>query len=249
MDDEDWKKYQAEDMVCQEWKSCESFEEKNGLLFRSTSEGLKVVVPVSRRETVFRQHHDHALSGHLGVKPTIRRIRQMYWWPSLDKDVREMIASCVPCNQRSPYGKTRAPLKKLPSEASWSAVSDHSEDERGDEWKADRPRPLRAEQPLPKRLPYPLRSRRRVADKDKEDPVEIVDTSAATLPVTTLPPTMSPLPFEDSADRAKITQTAAETHLTTMPPEALPSLSANSPEVCPGAYDEQISESVTSGRI
>ncbi|XP_046408534.1 uncharacterized protein LOC124173054 [Ischnura elegans] len=134
-------------------------------------------------------------------------------------------------------------VSDLESEASWSAVSDHSEDERGGEWKADRPRPLRAEQPLPQRSPYPLRSRRRVADKDKEDPVEIVDTSAATLPVTTLPPTMSPPPFEDSVDHAKITQAAAETPLTTMPPEVLPSLSANSPEVCPSAYDEQSSES------
>ncbi|XP_046407957.1 uncharacterized protein LOC124172555 [Ischnura elegans] len=134
-------------------------------------------------------------------------------------------------------------VSDLESEASWSAVSDHSEDERADEWKADRPRPPRAEQPLPQRSPYPLRSRRRVADKDKEDPVEIVDTSAATLPVTTLPSSQCPPHFEDSADRAKITQTAAETPLTTMPPEALSSLSANSPEVCPGAYDEQSSES------
>lgn len=106
---------QRADEECQKWRSQKGFEEERGILKKLTDKGRQIVVPRPLRLEVLRQCHDHPLAGHMGVRPTLSRIREMYWWPSLRRDCEEYLKGCVSCHQRSPYGKTKATLQELPA--------------------------------------------------------------------------------------------------------------------------------------
>jgi hypothetical protein len=51
----------------------------------------KIVIPVSLREQVIRQHHDPVFAGHQGEKTTLSSLRLHYYWPSMLKDVENFI--------------------------------------------------------------------------------------------------------------------------------------------------------------
>lgn len=106
---------QEEDENCIKWRSEKGFIEEGGILKKVTEKGARVVVPNSWRSEALRQCHDHPLAGHMGIGPTISRVKEIYWWPNLRRDCEEFVKNCVSCNQRSPYGKKRAPLQELPA--------------------------------------------------------------------------------------------------------------------------------------
>ena len=74
-------------------------------------------MPMKMREEMLRKLH----SGHQGIVKTVRRSRDAVWWPSLNKEVKEMVESCNICikNQRMRF----SPLKPsvLP-EGPWEEV-------------------------------------------------------------------------------------------------------------------------------
>jgi transposase InsO family protein len=106
---------QKEDENCLRWRSEKGFIEEGGILRKITEEGAKVVVPNSWRSEALRQCHDHPLAGHMGVGPTVSRAKEIYWWPTLRKDCEDFVKNCVSCQQRSPYGRTKATLQELPA--------------------------------------------------------------------------------------------------------------------------------------
>lgn len=57
----------------------------------------KLVVPEILRNNVLKECHDDPVSGHLGMKKSILRARQHYFWPSLIKDVKEHVRKCDIC--------------------------------------------------------------------------------------------------------------------------------------------------------
>lgn len=59
---------------------------------------MQAIVPYSERRTVLAQYHDNRSSGHLGVSKTISKIRQGYYWPGIQSDVRAYIAGCDKCS-------------------------------------------------------------------------------------------------------------------------------------------------------
>lgn len=77
----------------------------------------RLYVPMKMREEMLRKLH----SGHQGIVKTVRRSRDAVWWPSLNKEVKEMVESCNICikNQRMRF----SPLKPsvLP-EGPWEEV-------------------------------------------------------------------------------------------------------------------------------
>jgi transposase InsO family protein len=113
--DVDFGAEQAKDDECSRWKDRAEFVTEAGVLYRKTGAGNRIVVPMQCRAEIMRQAHEHILSGHGGVRATTARIERKFWWPHLKKDVKYHVLSCIPCNQRSPYGKGRAPLQALPS--------------------------------------------------------------------------------------------------------------------------------------
>ncbi|KAF4529666.1 hypothetical protein B566_EDAN017966 [Ephemera danica] len=69
-----------------------------------------IVVPRAVRRLVLAAYHDEALAAHLGVFKTYRRIRNLYTWPNLRRDVIEYVRSCELCQtgkslNHFPFGK------------------------------------------------------------------------------------------------------------------------------------------------
>ena len=75
----------------------------------------QVVIPACYRTKVIRLAHDH-LGGHLGVRKTIKRLQQHFYWVGMHRDVSRYCKSCHTCqvvgkpNQKIPP----APLQPIP---------------------------------------------------------------------------------------------------------------------------------------
>ena len=77
------------------------------LLFR----GDRLVVPAALRERVFSNGHE----GHQGVVRTKQRIRARFWWPRLDRDVRERLGGCPVCSRHDEHvRRENPPLQPIP---------------------------------------------------------------------------------------------------------------------------------------
>ena len=123
------KAQQADDVLTQNIKTLE--EEKplaqgvppglrkkfiqNGLLCRNyqssstSTTNIQVVIPTSMTTTILQQLHDN--SGHLGVKKTTEGMKQRFYWPGYELDIKKWILECQQCQQRNiPQPKPQAPL-------------------------------------------------------------------------------------------------------------------------------------------
>ena len=98
------------------WSQRAQLEVHNGMLYRRwTDENkstLQAIIPVKERRNVLQFSHDHKTSGHVGVTKTLSKIRQAYYWPGLQRDVRQYIAGCETCSKSKGPNKTpRAPMQ------------------------------------------------------------------------------------------------------------------------------------------
>ena len=97
-------------------------------------ETLKVLRRVEQREkvsdrnrqlTILKQRHENLTSGHFGVMRTMEAITRDFYWPTLAKDVKEYVESCITCQKskplrRKPFGK----IMPLPvSIGPWRSIS------------------------------------------------------------------------------------------------------------------------------
>ena len=71
-------------------------------------------IPKELRTEILFSHHDHLLSGHLGVQKTYEKLRLRYYWPRLFKTVEEWVRSCPDCQTRKNPAAMRAPVTPLP---------------------------------------------------------------------------------------------------------------------------------------
>lgn len=72
----------------------------------------QAIVPLSQRRLILKYTHDIKASGHLGVRKTLSKIRQRYFWPGLQNDVRAYIAGCEKCMKRKGPTKSKmAPMQ------------------------------------------------------------------------------------------------------------------------------------------
>lgn len=58
-----------------------------------------LIVPVSLREKVLKACHDDRNSGHLGINKTLDRVRNKYYWHSINLGVRLHVQGCHSCNK------------------------------------------------------------------------------------------------------------------------------------------------------
>ncbi len=56
-------------------------------------------VPEATRLAVLRWGHSSKLAVHPGVRGTLAIIRQRFWWPTREHDIRRFVASCPVCAQ------------------------------------------------------------------------------------------------------------------------------------------------------
>jgi len=87
----------------------------------------RILVPESGtlRLRVLQYHHDHPVSGHLGMNKTLALIRREYVWPSIHSSVTDYCRSCTTCSRsksrrHKPYGLLRQlPIPFRP----WDSIS------------------------------------------------------------------------------------------------------------------------------
>jgi hypothetical protein len=58
---------------------------------------LLIIVPAALRRTMFVAYHAAPTCGHMGRYKTLFRLRQQFFWPSMRKQVDEMVAACPHC--------------------------------------------------------------------------------------------------------------------------------------------------------
>ena len=77
---------------------------------------FQFIVPQQKRREIVETAHDKTLSGHCGVEKTQFRIRQRYYWPSWEKEVRDYVLSCETCQCTKALNSTpRTPLQIITS--------------------------------------------------------------------------------------------------------------------------------------
>ena len=107
------------------WSQWNRLFVKNGILYREWKvvgtdlSQFQVVIPLKERRTVLRYCHDHKSSGHLGMKKTLGKVREKFYWPSLQNDVRAYVAGCEKCLMR----KAPSRLKKAPMQIMHSGIT------------------------------------------------------------------------------------------------------------------------------
>lgn len=59
-----------------------------------------LVIPAHLREEILYSHHSEPLAGHLGLTKTLFKIKERYFWESLQKDVERFVRGCEDCQAR-----------------------------------------------------------------------------------------------------------------------------------------------------
>ena len=91
----------------------------NGLLVKSLSVDKSLpqyefVIPKSLVSSVLQDLHCSPFAGHLGLKRTLQRPKERYYWPEMNADITSFIQSCQICAQikLDPHHK-KAPLQSI----------------------------------------------------------------------------------------------------------------------------------------
>ena len=95
--------------------------QKEGILLRKwrrrdlkEPEVLQLVLPKEYRTPVLKLAHSVPISGHLGREKTMQRILARFYWPTVQKDVRQYCKECPQCQLSSKRKGPRVPLMPLP---------------------------------------------------------------------------------------------------------------------------------------
>ncbi|XP_042878233.1 uncharacterized protein LOC122257193 [Penaeus japonicus] len=92
---------------------------KKGILYRRVVHAdnvtEQIVVPCESRDAVMEIAHSSLMSGHLGIKKTLMRIQNKFFWPGMQSEVARFCRSCDPCQRTVDKGRvSRAKLGRMP---------------------------------------------------------------------------------------------------------------------------------------
>ena len=73
------------------WNNRDELTIQNGILFK----GMKVVIPQALRHEMIKRTH----SSHLGIEASLRKARDVIYWPGMNAEIREFIRQCSTCNE------------------------------------------------------------------------------------------------------------------------------------------------------
>ncbi len=74
----------------------------------------QLLVPKSRRETLFQAAHCNPMVGHLGQAATLNRLMARFFWLGIHENVRRWCAACRECQLVNPPASPKASLRPLP---------------------------------------------------------------------------------------------------------------------------------------
>ena len=96
---------------------------RDGLLYRRWTPRIKngkefgvdqLVLPREFRLVVMKLSHCIPFSGHLGRNKTTSRVLQLFYWPTLFRDIKHICSCCEKCQRCSTKRPPKAPLIPLP---------------------------------------------------------------------------------------------------------------------------------------
>lgn len=100
------------------WAQWASIDLVDGILYRrwEDASGREVkylyLTPKALQDDVLRNLHDSPTAGHFGVKKTLARVRQRFYWINLRWTVENWCRKCLKCASRKGYPrKPKTPLK------------------------------------------------------------------------------------------------------------------------------------------
>ena len=101
--------------IVSQWKRLEIHE---GLVVRKYEVhdadiiNWQAIVPQTQRRLVLMLSHDVPSSGHLGITKTLSKVRENYFWPGLELDVKIYVTGCDTCQKaKEPIPTKRAPMQ------------------------------------------------------------------------------------------------------------------------------------------
>uniref|UniRef100_A0A8C5WDF6 Gypsy retrotransposon integrase-like protein 1 n=1 Tax=Leptobrachium leishanense TaxID=445787 RepID=A0A8C5WDF6_9ANUR len=98
------------------------FVNKDGVLYRKTSERDQLILPKEYHPLVFKELHQEM--GHLGVERTLTLIRDRFYWQHMQKDVEHFVTRVCEClKKKKPNKPTRAPLSTITTTYPFEMVS------------------------------------------------------------------------------------------------------------------------------
>lgn len=71
---------------------------------------LNLLDPSSLRDNIISSLHNLS---HPGVKNTAKLIRERYFWPHVDKDVKLFVRNCIKCQQSKVHKHTKSPVSSI----------------------------------------------------------------------------------------------------------------------------------------
>lgn len=100
--------------------------EKDGILCRQargvSNSKTQTVVPKSLRPLVLDLLHSK--SGHLSIHKTLEKVKDHFFWPGYEQEIRDAVKRCEPCQRRnSPVPTPQAPLGTVKSEYPFQRLS------------------------------------------------------------------------------------------------------------------------------
>ena len=83
---------------------------------------IQMLVPTDLRPEILKQLHDNA--GHMGVRRTMEKVRQRFYWPGYEADVEHWVRDCELCQKRNqPQPLPRAPLGTIRASYPFEKIS------------------------------------------------------------------------------------------------------------------------------
>ena len=114
-----WLRTKQPKVTDKRWASViNELSENDGVLLREK----KIVLPAGLREAAFGIAHDEA---HQGMVRTKQRLREIFWWPSMDRFVEEKIRDCRICENSDRTARSvTAPIEPTPwPSAAWERLA------------------------------------------------------------------------------------------------------------------------------
>ncbi|CAG2253632.1 unnamed protein product [Mytilus edulis] len=94
------------------WSKWNIMKVQDGILEDLETNLKQVVVPMKERRKILEFAHDNRTAAHLGIKKTLDRIKENFYWPGVRGDTWSYIASCSICNKKKkPIPKRKAPMQ------------------------------------------------------------------------------------------------------------------------------------------
>ena len=87
---------------------------QEGIIFRDR----RILIPLQLRKSILDKLH----LGHMGITGTIRRARELVFWPGITSDIKTMIQECSTCNMYQHKSQMKEPLIPNMPERPWQII-------------------------------------------------------------------------------------------------------------------------------